>query len=114
MADTERAAATATNPAADVSKTESSDRVSEAKAPASAEPAADTKPADAGEEKWELNGNAKDGDERRGGRSERHDRNDRNDRNDRFNDRRGGGRGRGRGRGGFQNNKRYVCLGARL
>jgi lupus La protein len=92
MADTEKAAATAADPAAvDVPKTDSS----EAKAPASAESA------DAGEEKWALNGSNKDRDERRGGRS------DRNDRNDRFNDRRGGGRGRGRGRGGFQN-KRYA------
>jgi lupus La protein len=104
MADTENAVAAATNPA-EVSKTESSDlkaTTSAADAKSEEKVAGDSaKSNDAGEEKWELNGNAKD--ERRGGRGER------NDRNDRFNDRRGGQRGRGRGRGGFQNNRKCVA-----
>jgi lupus La protein len=109
MADTENAASAATNPA-EVSKTESSDpkaTTSAADAKSVDKIAGDSesnaKSNDVGEEKWELNGNAKD--ERRGGR----DRNDRSDRNDRFNDRRGGQRGRGRGRGGFQNNRKCVA-----
>jgi lupus La protein len=113
MADTETAAAAATNPA-DVSMTESSDlqaKATSANGPADAksgEKAAGdseskSKSDDAGEEKWELNGKK---DERRGGRGER---NDRGDRNDRPNDRRGGQRGRGRGRGGFQNNRKCVA-----
>lgn len=93
MADTENAAAAATNPA-EVSKTESSDLKSDAKTTTSADVAADSK-TEAGEEKWQLNGKSE---ERRGGR------NDRNGRD--YNDRRGGQRGRGRGRGGFQNNNK--------
>lgn len=110
MADTENVAAAASNPAEAV-KTESSDvkpttsndaTMSDAKADNSKD-----KSEAAGEEKWELNGNSKDKDERRGGRN---DRNDRNGRFDRFNDRRDGGRGRGRGRGGFNNNtKKFVA-----
>lgn len=100
MADTETAAAAATNPA-EVPKTQGADLKSETKT-TSADVAGDSKSAGAGEETWKLNGDSKDREERRGGRNDRHDR------NDRFNDRRGGGRGRGRGRGGFQNNRKCV------
>jgi lupus La protein len=110
MADTENAAAAATNPA-DVKMTESSDlqtKAASANGPADAkseekavgDSESKVKSDDAGEEKWELNGKK---DERRG------ERNDRGNRNDRPNDRRGGQRGRGRGRGGFQNNRKYVA-----
>jgi lupus La protein len=109
MADTENAAATATNPA-EVPKAESSDLKAEVKPTTSTEAPADSKsddkpagdkPAD-GEEKWALNGASG---ERRSGRNDRKDdrKDDRNGRDDR--DRRGGQRGRGRGRGGFQNKR---------
>ncbi|KAH7072241.1 hypothetical protein BKA63DRAFT_65687 [Paraphoma chrysanthemicola] len=107
MADTETAAAAATNPA-EVSKNESSGANPEVQPTESAgksddKPSGDgeskSKTEDAGEEKWTLNGKSDDKDERRGERN--HGRNGRD-----HSDRRGGGRGRGRGRGNFQNKSR--------